>query len=338
MSTPISPALASVLHSGRESFNARFTEMKRRHPALERDAFLSVVGTCLGPMVDAVAAAQPEYAAPVVWAGYDAALQLVKERLIGPGGRHPVIEEAWQRLLPALAPLLAQSPTKVIASVSNAVCRLADTDGADEDLWILCMEEFAPEFSTVQEFLAAGQLAAWRCGLAQYREGALVAGDTLPEKMGARVLGVESTKPWPELKQAILDDPWWTPDGRHHPSSLHVTQSVGTFRGFGGLFTEPPRVQAVEGNLYVQSGAECWLLTADAFGATLHREDPALLPKAAPTPLLPGGLRVQVSTVSWGHSRLDLSSMGPFTSFAVLPRTLAVTGKYTHAVTLIATP
>lgn len=339
MSVPFSTIVAGVLHSGRDAFNARFAEMKRRKPALEADAFSAVLGSSLAPMAEAVAAHQPDRVPAVVWAAYDAALQLVAERLAGPSGRHPVIEQSWRELLPAVAPLLAQSPGRIIAAVSNALCHLASTPGADEKGWLLRMLDAAQRLGMVDEFLAAGQLAAWRSGLAHFREGALAAGDVLPESVAVKMVGGPGRQSWSELREQILRQPWWTPDGTYQEASLHVVKTAGSFRGFGGLFPEPPVVASVDGMLIARSAGECWLLMADSFGSTFHRMPPEVFVTPPMARLQGNGLFHLEGHVLRGKTgRVDLSALGDITSIAVLPQTIAVTGKYTHGITLVATP
>jgi hypothetical protein len=336
MSTaPFSPMLAGVLRSGRDGFNARFADMKRRHPSLDADAFSHVLLQSIAPLAESVGREQPDRVPAVVWAAYDAALQLVAERLSGPSGRHPLIEQSWQRLLPAVTPLLTQSPGRMIAAVSNALCHLSSTMGADPEGWVERMLACAPHLTTVEQFLGAGQLAAWRCGLAHFREGALAAGDGLPEEVALRLLGCTGGERWAAVRARVAEHPWWTPgETVSDTPKPRVVKTVGSFRGFGGLFAEPPIVGMVDGNFVVRSGDEAWLLICDAFGATFHRVDMEYFQQAAAPPPLPGD--AGGSSLKPVLAQLEQSSLGAITSRAALPHTLAVTGKYSHGITLIA--
>ncbi|QIF03544.1 hypothetical protein [Roseimicrobium sp. ORNL1] len=355
MSTaPFSPMLAGVLRSGRDGFNARFADMKRRHPSLDADAFSHVLLQSIAPLAESVGREQPDRVPAVVWAAYDAALQLVAERLSGPSGRHPMIEVSWQRLLPAVTPLLTQSPGKMIAAVSNALCHLSSTMGADPEEWVERMLACAPQLTTVEHFLAAGKLAAWRCGLAHFREGALAAGDTLPEAVALRLLGCTTDgEKWAAVRARVAEYPWWTPgETVSDIPKPRVVKAVGSFRGFGGLFAEPPIVGIVDGNFVVRSGDEAWLLICDAFGATFHRVDMEYFNQSLGLRIRTR-YRVEPTSVTVDSTRLDLAELGEITSSAALPNTLmngrrdipnsvadphtlAVTGKYSHGITLIA--
>ena len=328
MSALVRPPLASVLRSARAEFNARFVEMKRRHPDLDADAFSAVLRTMVDPVAEAVDAVNPERVPATVWAAYDAALIVVAEKLAGPGGRYPVIAEAWQDLLPAVAPLVAEAPGRVIGAVTNALTQLASTPGIRAVEWTERLLTIAPELKTVDELLHAGQVAGWRCGLAHYREGALAAADSLPPAVALRLLDAPANAVWPDVRSRLANERWWNPAHETKSESLRVVRTAGAFRGFGGLFIEPPIIAAIGEQIFVRSGAGCWLLTADIFGATFHRAELSEFETAAhkksPPPLeLPSVLR-------------DLPALGELTSTAETSDTVAITGTLTHSITLLA--
>ena len=89
-------------------------------------------------------------------------------------------------------------------------------------------------------------------------------------------------------------------------------KTVGAFRGFGGVFVEPLRVTFAAGNFHVLSGDECWLLTADLYGATFHRVAPNEAQFLKPITLPPTGVRLP-------------AGKGMLTSVAASETTLAVT-------------
>ena len=114
-----------------------------------------------------------------------------------------------------------------------------------------------------------------------------------------------------------------------------MTQT-GAFRGFGGVFIEPPRVALAVEHFLVRSGEESWLLTADIFGATFHRTSLTDFESAVQHTKLPAGLRVADSKVVWEDERFEIPSLGKFTSSAANATTLALTSELTHSVVLIA--
>ena len=325
----LSAAFAAVLGSDRESFNARFTQARRARPALgDGERFAAFLRDAVDPVVDAVPGSD---AAAVGEVAYALALELVGARLDG-----PALVEGWRRVLPAAAPAVAANPWRVLAAVSNALCTLETTPGARPAEWTETMTWLAPLVGgDVEKFRRLGQVAAWRAGLAHFRESALAVADTLPELLAAAGVGAEAA-PWAETRARLAADPWFLP-GRPDAAPLHLAAGAGGFRGFGGPFPEPPRVAAGAegtGGFLVLGGGECRWLTADASGATFHRADPADFTRAqnCPPPL---GLEVNGSRVAWHGRHVEVPVPGDLTSAAADGRTLALTGSLTHLVLLV---
>ena len=120
---------------------------------------------------------------------------------------------------------------------------------------------------------------------------------------------------------------------------LRVVARVGSFRGFGGLFTEPPLIASNESDdFFVRSGHGCWLLTSDAFGETFHRASVAEFEATKLRPWSLSGVRLHGSIMEWCDQLLELPVRGEITSTAVNANTFAVTSSLTHAIALIAFP
>jgi hypothetical protein len=327
----VGAAFAAILRDEREVFNEKFAEARRRRPDLDGRALLAFLRGPGDAVVARAAAVASDRAREVAHAAYDAALTLIGEKLAGPGGRHPVIDELWLELLPQVAALVAEEPARVIGSLTNAVFQLATTPGARPRQWIDLLAGAAPSLAAVPDLLLAGQVAAWRAGLAHLRGGALAAGDQLAPSLAAALVGAPAAE-WRRLRERLALDVWWDPGSAAADERPRVARMVGGFRGLGGLFLVPPTVVTVGGHIAVSSAGECWVLSADAFGATLHRIDPSALADASRAARL-----VAVhDTVTLGGARLPLPAIGAVTSAAAVSGTVAVTGALTHAVALIA--
>ena len=311
---------------GREDFNARFAQARHQYPALSAENFAGFLAVGVDPVVRAVAAVAPDRTTEVAAEAYGIGLELVSRRLAGPGSRHEAVTQAWQDLLPRVGALVAAAPRRVLGAVSNAVCQLAVTPGARPAWWLKEMGRLAPLVAgDVENFLRLGQIVAWRAGMAHFRSDALALLHTLPEELAQAVLG-------PVDRTGLEAHPWW---GK---AVGQLAARVGGFRGFDGLFTEPPRVAGgAAGHFYVRSGARCWLLLADAFGATFHRATPEEFALAAerPTPP-PAGVSLDFGGVLLNRKRVELPFCGEITSHAVNASTLALTASLTHAVLLVA--
>lgn len=320
---------ARVLRASRDQLNARFAEARQRHPSLAGDELMGFLTHVVDPLVSAVAAVCPDRTDAVALVAYETALELVGQRLVGPLARGTAIDATWRCVLPAAARLVAAEPSRAVSSLSNAAHQLEATSGARARTWVDDMMRLATDCATVDELLRVGQVAAWRAGMAHFRQGAIAAAASLPQPLALSAVGASADRGWTETEAGLRSSEWFDPArpaaARESStgSSLRTVATVGAFRGFGGVFSVPPRVTHVAGNFHVSSGDECWILTADLYGATFHRVAPggAALPRPLETP--PSGVRLP-------------DGPGVVTSVASSATTLAVTRSLTHHVILIA--
>lgn len=338
-STPlIVGALAQALERGRERFNARFALAKRLDRNLDPGAFSAHLRTCLAPIADAVSAARPERVEAVADGLFDLSLELFSHDCLGPASRNPAVAEVWGSLLPALPGLLAKEPRKLAAALSNASVNLAKVPGARLADWLGLMRGLASRTEDVAAYLQAGQVAAWRSGMAHYREGALRILARLPDPLAHAALGLPAgfSASRDQLLEA-LSDRWRRPEtagAPFGPKGLAIVGRIGGFRGFGGLFLAPPEVFTLRGALYAFDSESCWSLHADLFGATLQRYGPSLpdgsVEKDGLFKLFPDG------TVRKGGLSGNFPLLKGHRSLASDGTTLAVTLPRSHRIYLVA--
>lgn len=334
----LSEAFGSVLRSGRAEFNRRFSEARKVNPNLDAAMFSRMLETCADPLVSAIHRVSPDQTAAVAGAAYDASLELVMQGLIGSAKYEPWIQSLWQRVLVPAAPILAVQPQRAIASFCNALHHLVNAPGARPGPWLASIEGLLPQCRDLETLLRAGQVAAWRAGLAHFRLSALAAAETLPDAVALAAAGFPASAGWTEVRQRLLADPWYGATNtvvEYEP--IRVAAEAGGFRGFGGLFQAPPAVTCHQDHFYACSGDEVWLLTADAFGATFHRASAAEFAAGEAGPDLPKGWRVGKTSVTDQQSSLEFDESGVITSFAANTTTLALTFSLSHSITLIPT-
>jgi len=332
-----SPALVSILRSNRADFNARFAAARRIHPDLDPGVFGEFLATAVDELVQAIEKVRADRLGEVTIAAYDAALELVGQKLAGPGSRLPYIAEGWRRILPKVPSVVAISPGVVIPAVCNALHQLASTPGTRPAQWIETMANLGPQCGDADSFLKLGQLCAWRAGLAHFRSGAIAAADALPESRVLAALGVKSGSSWADLRKQLLADPWFDPGNpANATSTIRAVAQVGSFKGFGGLFIQPPQVAALGEQFLVRSDTECWLLAADAFGATFHRASVEDFEAARRDHPLPPGLKVTGSRIIFQGERFEFPALGEISTAAANATTLALTSGLTHAIILVA--
>jgi len=337
--TRVSDTLASVLRAERSELNSRFAAARVRHPDLDAEAFADFIRTAIDPLAAAVARTQSDRVTDVTLAAYDIALELVGQKLVGRFARTPHVADAWRRVLPTVAPLVVAAPEKILAAVCNATHHLSATPGARPVAWIDAMAHLGEQCTDGATFLTLGQLAAWRAGLAHFRESALASADKLPESLALAAIGAPTGR-WPAIRDRLVADRWYDPaqpdDAQQAP---RIVTRAGAFRGFGGLFTEPPTVAVIDERLFVRGGAECWLLTADAFGATFHRATPEEFERARRRSPLPNGVSVRGATLTVRGTTITLPDVFDQPSSICATRaTLSLTSPRSHAILLAALP
>ena len=329
---------ASALLANRVRFNARFAEARHFKPKLSAEAFAEHLRSVVAPIVEAVAHQNPAATTETVEVLYDLSLDLIAEEFLGPASRYQAINEGWKTVLPSLPQHLASAPRAVISAITNALYNLSLEPSARPGEWMKLMLELAPLCPNADTLLKAGQAAAWRSGLAHYRQGALDVCRTLDSKVVRAVLGAPDTNTLPTatLLDHLQANPWLNPASTLQlpitNSQLQIAARVGAFRGFGGLFIEPPVVWAADDHFVVSDGEGTWLLTADVFGATFHRADSKAPPAKAGSPFT----ITKAGNVALGKATRAFPELANANSFAATQTTLAVTTPLSHAVCLIA--
>ena len=273
----ITGPLAEALKRGRDRFNTKFAYARHRFAALDGEAMKEHLRATVAPIAEAVHNHDAARIDEVVDAVYDLSLELIGGGFLASQSRYPALLKAWREMLPRLPHLLSREPSRFVSAVTNAVYNLSTTATARPTFWIDAMTQLGHACSDVQAFLEAGKVVAWRSGMAHYRDGALAACLNLDEALAQAALGLPDadSPPVAMIIERLLQDPWLAPAAAASPvgkeKRLRVVAAVGAFRGFGGVFVEPPRVLLREGEWLAYDREACWLVTADLFGATFHR-------------------------------------------------------------------
>jgi hypothetical protein len=339
---PLPPGpLADVLRRNREAFNARFALARRGGARVDGDAFLRHLGTAVDPILRPIAAHFAERVESSALALYELSLELFAAAVLGPAARGDAVAAVWRELLPAVPRPLARDARRVAASLSNAAHNLAQTDGARPGEWLGRMAAAGPRCEDAATLLAAGQVAAWRAGCAQYRAGALKAARTLPHDVLVPVLfNADDVPPAPAEALAALDTlakhRWLTPAealAGPVPARVRVVRTAGAFRGFGGPFLRPPVVGTRGPQLIVSDGYFVWELIADAAGCLFHRTTAGAIPPAVKTGIVALAAN---GHVQWEQAAAHFPQLADASSAAFDGQTLAVTQPASHHVFLVA--
>jgi hypothetical protein len=333
---PVSAALADALAANRAHFNARVAETRHRHPTFDSAAFLAFVRTGVDGVAQSVAAVAPDRTAAVVAAAYDVALELVAQGFAGLGARSPVVEQAWASVAPRCARLVALQPVEVLGALSNAALYVAAMAGARPADWLDDMARLAGHAQSYEQLLGLGQVAAWRAGIAQFREGALQAADALPPPLALMAFGADAaTGPaeWPRVRDAHRADPWWCTSAARR-EAVRQGMEVGQFSGLGGAFAQPPQVRAAGSGFVVRSADRFSLLRADAYGAVLLPSSADEFEQAGALARSPKATLHGAQLLASGR-RIDLDLPADGLALAENEHMIALTSLYSHAIRVI---
>jgi hypothetical protein len=327
----IEGALAAALERNRERLNAHIASLTAGGRPLDTADLADHLRENVAPAVEAVQAIDPASSEKVALALFDLSLDLFTSDLLGRSARVPAVAGGWKVLLPHYARLLRLDPRRVAGAITNALTNVAAFTDTGPGIWIDGMASLHEQIEDIDTFLHAGRAEAWRAGLAHYRSAALDSCTVLPAAMVAAILGITAPEEVPSLLERFRTDPWIDPGDPQRDRKLSVVTSIGAFRGFGGGFFIPPRVQAVDDRLIVSSGDRQWELYADRFGATLLPLRTAVpqTPKGGASPIDPDG------NVKVGEQSSSFPELAGSTSAAAVGGSVAVTPRYSHAVFIV---
>lgn len=321
-----------LLRGGRAEFNRRFELARHQFPQLDADAFLAYLRAPVAPLVAKVDAAQAGSGARTLDALYDIGLALLGQRWIGPTPRQALIESTWSALAERAPVLLAADPRRLLAATANALVHFAsDGDGAG---WSRTWLALAERARAPDALLRAGQVAAWRHGLAHFRDSALQQAGAVEDELLAIVFDLPRGGWRSEWLPALRRDRWFQP-GEDALVRPYPAARVGAFVGFGGVFAAPPLAVAGAHGLLLLDGPRLHALHADAYGASLH---PIAAKAGGASASMPTGWSADGAVLQIGRTTINLASGGAITSVAMFGDTAVVTQSLTHAATVLALP
>ncbi len=327
----ISPVFARALEAGRTRYNTLFSQARRGSARLDGAAYLAFLRHSLDPIAVAVEAAAPRQVDAVIDVLYELSLDLVGQGVLGNQTSSPEVDRLWPSLFEGLAAHLAREPRRLAAPLTNGLYNLASQPGGKPELWCNLLRALGPHCADATTLLQAGQIAAWRCGMAHFRVGALDLAGTLSPEVVRLALALPAEADVSTLLGRLIDDPWFHPSQPASEAGLRRVATVGAFRGFGGVFVRPPRVVYREGWFHAFDGVSSWIVAADAFGATFHRDGQALPEDASGKVYIidPSG------TVQGRGLQQPFPELASSSSCADSPTTLAVTLPCSHSLYLV---
>ncbi|NCT90162.1 hypothetical protein GXB85_04235 [Cellulomonas sp. APG4] len=210
-------------------------------------------------------------------------------------------------------PWLAVDPRPVVGAMVAAAPTVARQGDLDAWLRRVAAAATAEQGVTAGADLAARVrsvvvVAAWRSGLARFRDAALAAVDELPRAVAVAALDLpaELAADPSRLGEAVLTphraDRWWWPGSRTAPG---VLARHGGFRGLGGPWLRRPVVLGWVGpaeggpGWLVEADDVAWLVVADVHGSAITRFGDAAADGVTGRPRPPAHGAPHVGVVPW---------------------------------------
>ncbi|THB67837.1 MAG: hypothetical protein D6E12_07730 [Desulfovibrio sp.] len=329
--------MAEVLARVRDSVNQRVALARQQRRNFDSEQFGSHLAANVVPVLEAGVGndlSHPEMDG-LALALVEASLRLQEAGLLAGRADSDLLGRVWCQLLPAAAHLIAHEPEPAVPALLNAAMTLARQSRSIAEQWLEIMFPLCSQAENPDNLLDAGKVAAWRAGMACWRESALDTWAALPGPLRNAVLDLPPDTDVPD--QAVLaelkNDPWRAP-GQAQQKGLHLVHTVGGFRGFGGQFITPPKITVLNETLFAFDAEACFAIHADCFGAVLirHGKEP---PQGAKTKLGQFSLDAEGKVGSNGQIQ-DFPKLAGWTTAAASSHTLAVGHESSHKIRLIA--
>lgn len=279
---PLHTAFVAALEADRDSLNQRFRTQSLQGPPLDASAFFEHLVQRVEPLVAATHAHFPERSRSVTTELYGVSLDLFRAGYWGRESRLPALNQLWEQTLPSLAPLVAREPNRVAGALSNALIHVAQQQDTLAREWLARLSSLGGRCQSVNQLLAITMVLAWRCGMAQLREGALERLARLPADLAAPCMRVDEVfageakaideSAWQVTLERLRRDRWSDTNDLQTSHVPVLAKYVGAFRGFGGSFMRPPIVFLHQTHLMVTDQTTVWRLFADAYGWHLQRQ------------------------------------------------------------------
>jgi hypothetical protein len=333
-----SPTLKKILAGGRHSFNTLFATGRHFYPHIEPEIFSHYLKHIVEPVVISLEKEKNIHLAALVFHLYERLLELIGKRLLANRGRRPYFDEAFTKMICGLPHMILQQPERFTGAVGNAIVNISAAAAGGIHLWVETMLTIGEHTTALDEFLEAGQVAAWRCGLAHYRDSALQICERLRLDLVKIALNVPEDMPLSRevLVSGLKKNPWLEPRlaGKPPGKTRLILRRSGAFSGFGGAFITPPQVKTGSRGFLVRDADRRFIFFADIFGS-------ALLPlrEEECDEQVSGGKEEQErefklttgGALAYGQSSYSLPRLTGFSSFASSSHTFCATIPLSHS-------
>jgi len=260
------PATVAVLRAFRADLNAQLARASRLDASFDGDSALLLFAELLSACEEAFGPS-PAFADRPEAGRAAGALLRAGIALSGTKKGNEALVGALKKVLVGAPRVFISAPERFLDLTRQAASKVLGHSAAAADDWASLLASSSASLSSMDHFRLAGFVAAWRCGLTQYREAALEAVFALPANAEAALLGIAEDRVAGAVA-ALWKNEWLSPceaAGQETPPPC-VAFAVGGHELLGGPFDAFPDIR--EG----ASGLPLIVCGERAFGMLASRE------------------------------------------------------------------
>lgn len=332
--------LKELLIENRDTFNSTFQFYRYNSPNLKGEDVFSYIVKLIDPFFVKNAGIAKERAAEVLNIFYRKLLELLSKEIFSNSAKYPQFEFLFSVLLNKYNEFALNRTEEFLASVSNALIKLG---GEKEELLISWSGEILniqTEFTSLDELLNYGIVAAWKCGMTEYRQHALYILTDLRLELLKTIFKL------PKLEESnrvsfienLTKDPWITPEDAlagNFIKNKFTLKKYSTFSGFGGHFSSPPEVEWNGRYTIASDNDNYYIVCSDIFGIKLKRISGntylELVEKKAPPSNKEVIVDGKTGTIQYKDYNLQFDELKNVSSYIYNDSTLCVTSPLSHS-------
>jgi hypothetical protein len=245
--------------------NSKFAFARYQNRSLEVHVFFDLVRIYLEVISEAHKHRDEEHLESLVLTLYDQILSLYAHHYLGEQARHPHFEETLYDLCQHFKESFFDYPD-LFSLLAHSTMNMSKLSINNLENWAILIKKIT--FSSLDSFKRQSFIAAWLTGCPAYREKAVEYLNLLDHTEFNVFFDLDNNSLDRETLMGKLgNNPWYNPFREKKAETPHITLKViGGFKGFDQIFVAPPRVFAVENQLYATDSVNTFQVYADTFG------------------------------------------------------------------------
>lgn len=261
-----SETLIRILNKNREILNSKFAFARYQNRYLEDHVFFGLLRRYLETIIEAHRHRDEARLESLTLTLYDQILSLYVHHYLGEEARHPHFENTLYELCLHFKDSFFEHPG-MFSLLAHSAMNMSDFSVENLERWTLLIKKIP--FSSPDTFKLQGFIAAWLTGCSAYRKKALEYLELIDmNEFNVFFNTVKNTSGRETIMRKLRDSPWFNPLREKSADTPNTVTSkvIGGFKGFDQIFVSPPRVFAVDHQIFATDSLNTFQIYADAFG------------------------------------------------------------------------